>query len=79
MSTLHDPSHDTIPFIYNGDSYIVHLELHPLHVQILHVLLYPNNQNYSPTQEDFRDLDPHARALALGKINRKHPGKMVKT
>lgn len=80
MSTLPDGSLlDSIPFLHNGDSYIIRLRiLNEKNVAIHDILLYPDNTNCEPTSESFQDLDLVAKRLTIQQINRKHPGKMVK-
>lgn len=79
MSNSHDPHRETLPFIFNEDAYHIMLELHPSHVTILDILVFPNNQNVTPTKESFRDLTPDAKRAVINHVQRRHPGRMVHT
>jgi hypothetical protein len=70
---------ESIPLITAGDSFLIELEVHERHVQILAVQRFHDNLNSEASSERFRDLDPETKRAVIAQVNRRHPTRMVRT
>lgn len=71
------PEPSSLPFLFDGDGLILHLRNEQRHVYLLSIDVFPNNENVTPTSENFLDLTPEARRAVIAHVNRKYPGKVV--
>lgn len=74
-----NPTTETLPLIYDGDSYHLSLSTHEHYVQLHEVVRYDDNQNVRGVALAFRDLPPDAKRAVIQQINRRYSGRMVKT
>lgn len=69
-----------VPLIYEGDSYLLYVtELSDRQVHLSRIEMFPSNLNVAPTQEKFFDLTPPCRREVIAQINRRFPGRTVRT
>ena len=77
MSNSPNGTPASVPFLYDGDGYAIHVRVADRHIYIDSVDVYPNNLNVDPTNESFMDLTPLARRAVIDHLNRKYPGKTI--
>lgn len=71
-------SNDNVPLLHDGDAYIIYVEVLEKTVIVKSIRRYLDNRNADPTEEDFRDLPPQAKAAVIQQINRRYQGKFVR-
>lgn len=67
-----------LPLLYDGDSYLIHLDEDHGHIRLLFIERFANNENSEPDIIPFFYLDERGRHLVMQQIQRRYPGRSVK-